>query len=363
MVSGWTRAAGLALAALALGACEQEAEPLPPEIRPVRVITVERAAQGERVVLSGVVEAQTEVALGFRIGGRVLERLVDVGDRVEPGQLLARLDPENEENALRSARAAVSASAGRLEEAQANYERQRQLLDRGFTTRQRYDEARQVLRTAQAAADDANAQLEIARVRLTDTELRADAEGAVIERAAEAGEVVQPGQPVFRVARDDGRDAVFDVPAALIAIAPPDPEVAVALTIDPAVSARGRVREVAPRADAATGAFRVRVGLSDVPEAMRLGSTVTGSIETGGGGGVRVPASALTYGAGGAAVWVVDPAASTVALRPVEVLRHGAADVEIGDGLNLGDVVVTAGVQALRPGQQVRLLGQPGAGS
>jgi RND family efflux transporter MFP subunit len=117
------------------------------------------------------------------------------------------------------------------------------------------------------------------------------------------------------------------------------------------------VREVAPRADAQTGTFRVRVGLSEVPEAMRLGSTVTGTVQTLGSGAIRLPASALTAAEGGAAVWVVDRASGTVALRRVEVIRHGPSDVSIGSGLQAGDVVVTAGVQALRPGQRVRLLG------
>jgi membrane fusion protein, multidrug efflux system len=108
-----------------------------------------------------------------------------------------------------------------------------------------------------------------------------------------------------------------------------------------------------------TGTFEVKVGLADPPPAMRLGSTVTGRMRVGGAGGVEVPASALTTADGRAAVWIVDPANETVSLRNIEVLRHDPARAQVAQGLEPGDIVVTAGVQALRPGQQVRLLGAP----
>jgi RND family efflux transporter MFP subunit len=162
---------------------------------------------------------------------------------------------------------------------------------------------------------------------------------------------------IVQVAREDGRDAVFDVPAQVKDMAPADPEIEVALTMNPAVTAVGRVREVAPRADPVTGTFQVRVGLADPPAAMRLGSTVTGRMQVGLAPGIEIPASALTRADGQPAVWLVDPASETVTLRNIEVLRHDPVGVMVGGGLESGDIVVTAGVQALRPGQQVRLLG------
>jgi RND family efflux transporter MFP subunit len=350
----------LALIAAALGAlsaCDEVVEEVPPEIRPVRVMAVGAPGSGEVVSLSGVIEARTEGDLSFRIGGRMVERLVNIGDRVEAGQPVARLDPEDERNALRSAEAALAAAQGQLVEAEANYERQRQLLDRGFTTRQRYDEARQVLNTLRSQTDSASAQVGISRVRLADTELVADAAGVVTERGAEPGEVVTAGRMIVRVARDDGRDAVFDAPPALLETVPSHSVIAVALSIDPAQRAEGRVREVSPRADPATGTFRVRVGLDAAPEAMRLGSIVTGSAEIVGSAAYVLPASALTRDEGRMAVWVVDPATETVALRPVEVADFTPSAVEVTGGVQEGDIVVTAGVQALRPGQKVRLLG------
>ncbi|HEV7267957.1 MAG TPA: efflux RND transporter periplasmic adaptor subunit [Falsiroseomonas sp.] len=355
-VPGSAKLPCLLLALAALSACGQPPEPPPPEPRPVRVTTVESRGEPTVVSLTGTIQAETEVNLGFRIDGRMIERLVNVGDRVEAGQVVARLDRTNEENALRSARAALAAAQAQLREARANYGRASELLRTGFGTRQRYDQAAQQLQTATSAVDSAQAQVNIAENRVGYTELLADAPGIVTARGAEPGEVVAPGRMIVRLARQEGLDAVFDVPPVVRDIAPPDVVISVALTLDPTVRTTGRVREVSPSADPVTGTFRVRIGLIDPPPALRLGSTVTGRMEVSGGAGYAIPAGALTRQGASPAVWVVDPASRTVALRAVEVLRHDPARAVISSGLSGGDVVVTAGVQALRPGQQVRLL-------
>jgi RND family efflux transporter MFP subunit len=147
------------------------------------------------------------------------------------------------------------------------------------------------------------------------------------------------------------------VPEELIRTGPRDPVVDVALTNDPSVKASGRVREVAPQADAATRTYRVKVAIIDPPESMRLGATVTGRITLTAPPGVEIPPTALTETNGHAAVWVVDAKSLTVSQRNVDVLRYDAASVAITHGLETGDVVVTAGLQQLHPGQKVRLLG------
>ena len=138
-------------------------------------------------------------------------------------------------------------------------------MDSGFTTRVLFDQAQQAYRTAQAAVDDAKAQLEIAEDRVGYTELKANVSGTITARGAEAGEVVQAGQMVFQVARDTGWDAVFDVPAQVIRTAPPNAEIVIALTDDPSVTAKGRVRQVDPQADPVTRTFKVRVSVNDPP--------------------------------------------------------------------------------------------------
>lgn len=345
-------------AALLLSACGEKQEAQAPEPRPVRTALASSRAASDAVTLTGAVEAQNEASYGFRIGGRIIERLVNVGDQVKPGQVVARLDPQDEQNALRSAQAALSAANANVTQTRNQYERQRQLLARGFTPRAQYEQAEQAYLNARSQQEDAEARLQMAQDRLGFTELKADSAGVVTQRRAEPGEVVAPGQPIIEVARQNGRDAVFDVPAQLLSSLPADPDVMVNLAGDPAVKAMGRVREVAPQADPVTRTFRVRVGLIDPPEALRLGTTVTGRVVVDGGPVIEIPASALTRLNDKPAVWVVDPKAHTVALRNVDVLRFGPASVTLAEGLKPAEIVVTAGVQALHPGQKVRLLGQ-----
>src|SRR5271157_883657 len=348
--------AALALALVAEG-CNRETTAEAPPPRPVRTVIAEKSELGQSVVLTGQILAEKESALAFRIGGRILERSAGVGDRVTSDQVLAKLDPQNELNALRSARAALSAAQGRLEQDANQFQRQQQLLDRGFTTRVLFDQAQQAYRTAQAAVDDAKAQLEIAEDRVGYTELKANVSGTITARGAEAGEVVQAGQMVFQVARDSGWDAVFDVPAQVIRSAPADAPITVALADDPSVTAKGLVRQVDPQADPITRTFKVRVSVNNPPTAMRLGATATGRMEMESAKGIAIPARALTEVDRKPAVWIVDPVSLTVSLHPVEVLRFDPGTVVISAGLEVGEVVVTAGVQALHPGQKVRLLG------
>jgi RND family efflux transporter MFP subunit len=348
---------GLGLVGFTLTGCVEEEAPAEVDARPVRTITVEERLVGETVAIAGTVESQVQADLGFRIGGRVLERLVNVGDVVTAGQPLAKLDPADEENGLRAAEASLAAAEAQLTEASENFNRQRQLYDRGFLARAGLDRAEATLTSATSAADAARAQLGIAKRRLNDTLLLADAPGTVTVIGAEPGEVVTPGRMIVQIARDNGLDAVLDVPAALLEQGNVDMAITVALSTNPAVSAKGRIREVAPRADAVTGTFRVRVGLIDPPAELRLGSTVTASTTFDPVGSIEVPASALTSADGNPAVWVVDPATMAVALRPVTVDRFTPAAVVVLEGLAPGDIVVTAGVQALRPGQAVRLMG------
>ncbi len=345
------------LLALLLAGCNQESVEQPPPPRPVRTAVVQSGGLGETIVLTGQIQAEKEVALAFRISGRIVERAVEAGDRVKPNQIVAKLDPQNELNALRSARAALSAAKGRLEQDSNNFDRQETLLRQGWTTRVNFDQARQAKRTAQAAVDDAQAQVEIAEDRVSYTELRAGVNGTITRRAAETGEVVQAGQMVFTVARDSGWDAVFDVPAQVLRTAPPTADVILALTDDPSVTAKGRVRQVDPQADPVTRTFKARVALNEPPPAMRLGAAVTGRMEIDHGHGISIPASALTASDKGPAVWVVDPVTFIVALKSVEVLSFDPGTVVVSAGLDGGEIVVTAGVQALHPGQKVRLLG------
>jgi len=303
------------------------------------------------------VEAEDEVALAFRISGRLLESSGKLGDRVKPGQVMARLESQNELNTLRQAQAGLAAAQGQLTQARNHFERQETLLAQGWTTRANFDVATQAQQTAQSQVDAAEAQLKTAHDLVGFTELKADAPGVITATGPSGGEVVQAGQMIIRLARQDGRDAVFDVPAQVIRSAPNDSQITVSLTDDPTVTAKGRVREVAAQANPATRTFEVKVGLTDPPPAMRLGATVTGRLETNAVPIIEIPATALTRSNQQPAVWIVDPSSRTVSIRNIDVLRFEQANVVVSQGLDAGEVVVTAGVQALHPGQKIRLLG------
>lgn len=346
------RSAAVALLVLMLAACQDE-KAAPAEGRPVRVVKVEAGKLANDIRLSGEIQAEKNVGLAFRIGGRVVERSVNVGDNVKAGQPIARLDPTLEQNALTAAKAALEAARGEVGTARSTFARQEQLMAQGFTTRPRFDQALKAQEAAQAQLENAEAQVELAQDRLGFTELRAGVAGVVTARNIEPGEVVQPGQVVVQLAREDGRDAVFNVPARLLETQAGDSTIQIVLADAPTVTALGRVREVAPQADPVTRTFQVRVGLQDPPEAMRLGSTVVGTLELSSDAIVSIPASALTQQGLSPAVWIVDPAKSTVSLRNVDVLRFDPGRVIISQGLEPGEIIVSGGIQALHPGQRV----------
>src|SRR5262245_56231821 len=214
---------GMAFALGFLNACGDSAPP-PAQVRPVRTLVVEKQLVGESVALTGQVRAQDELSLAFRIDGKLIERLVNVGDRVRVGQLVGRLDPQNELNALRSAQADLAAAQATLTQTQGTEGRLRELLQKGITTRAQYDQALQQLQTALSQVESAQARLRTAEDRRGYNELHADVPGAVIARGAEPGEVIRAGQMIVQVAREGAKDAVFDVPVQMIPAGRP-PEV------------------------------------------------------------------------------------------------------------------------------------------
>jgi RND family efflux transporter MFP subunit len=339
-----------------LAACQRAEEPPAAEIRPVRIVKVEQRAAADALGLTGTVQAQTEVNLSFRIDGRMIERNASIGDAIRPGQLVARLDPQNEDSGLQAARAQLTAARARLVEARSNFERMRDLVAERAVSRAAFEQAESLQKTAESQVEAAQSQVALAENRLGYTRLVSDVAGVVTAQGAEPGEVVGAGRMIVQVAKDGGRDVVLDVPAQVKDRMLASPEIAVALTMEPKVVAAARVREVSPRADPVTGTFRVRARLVDPPAAMRLGSTVTARISVESATGYVIPASALVRSERQPAVWIVDPKALTVAMRTVDVKDFDPGRVVVASGLQPGDLVVSAGVQALRPGQKVRLL-------
>ena len=345
--------AGLILALLV--GCKEQAPPAA-EIRPVRTVTATPHSEGEVVRVTGQIRARTEESLAFRVDGRMIARRVNVGQLVRTNDLVAELDPQPLRDALRTSKAKLAQAQAVLEEADHNHERQRTLRSQGWSTGVQLDSAVRAFATAKAEVEAAAAQVHDAEEKLGYTQLLADAPGTVIATGAESGEVVRAGQTIVTVAHRDVADAVFDVPAALMRQVSPDALITVALNDDPSIRTTGRVREVAPKADPVTRSFRVKVGLTEWPEAMRLGATVSGQTHMLGTAGIELPATALTVMDDKPALWVVDPKTMQVSLRPVELGEQGSFSIVVSRGLEGGEVVVTAGVHALRPGQKVSLL-------
>lgn len=347
--------ARLSLALLLVGGASP---PPASDIRPVRTVVAAPRAEGESVSLTGHVRARTEESLAFRIDGRVIARRVDVGQVVRQGDVIAELDPQPQQDALRAAQAAHAAAQAALHEAANNLERQRTLVAQGWSTRVQFDATQRTFLSASADVDATAARLHSAEDQLGYTKLLADSSGAVIATGAEAGEVVRAGQMIITVAHGDGADAVFDVPAVLLRQVSADALITISLTDDPSVRTIGQVRETAPQADPVTRSYRVKVGLAPWPEAMRLGATVAGQTRMVAPGGIELPATALTMEDNKPAVWVVDRGTQLVSLQPVELQRQDSSTIVVARGLESGALVVTAGVHALRPGQKVRLAGE-----
>lgn len=342
-------------AALVMAGCVEE-EPRGEVVRPVRAVVAAVAHAPEILQQTGEIRARYEVPVGFRTAGKVVLRPVDVGSAVRAGDILATIDPEPAKSQLRAAVAAVAAARAEMVRARGEEGRQKTVIEKGFTTRTAYDMALRNLQTARAQLESAEAQQALAEQALGYTEVRADTDGVVVAVGATPGQVVAAGQMVVRLARLDEREAVFDIAENLFLKVPPDPEVGVELVGDPRIRTTGTVRYVSPQADPLTRTFTVRVALAAAPPEMRLGASVRGSVALPTEPAVALPGPALLERDGRAAVWIFDPRAATVDLRPVTVQRYSADLVFLDGGVAAGDIVVTAGVHTLRPGQTVRLL-------
>lgn len=348
-------AAGFLALTVALGGCGKEEKAAAPEIRPVRTMTVEPREAGETMSLTGEIQPRYQADIGFRVNGKILERPVDVGTTVKKGDLLAGLDPQQYRQDLEVAKAEVAKADAEVNRSRAQEYRQRQLLKNGHTTQVNYDQALKTFKTAEAQAAAVRAKQVQASENLGYTDLKADADGVISAIGAEPGQVVSAGQMVVRLAQPGEREAVFNVAEAAFKNPPQDPTVAVRLVSSPDIKTEGKIRYVSPQADPATRTYTVRVSLPDAPPQMRLGATVSGSVTTTEARIISLPGSALFEKDGKPAVWLVG-ADDTVQLKPITVARYQDDSVVVGSGLAPGEMVVTAGVQKLVPGEKVRLM-------
>lgn len=353
-----SRFAVLALVVVAslLAGCRQEsAEADPEHVRPVKTLVVGSGAETRSLRYAGAVRARVEAALGFRVPGKIVERRVDVGAKVEAGTVLARLDATDLELALKTAEANVGAARSRLKVAEDGQARARTLGTKGFVTTADLDRAGLDVAQAAAALEAALSARDQAANQMAYADLLADAPGIVTDVRADVGQVVAAGTPVVVLARDGEKEVAIAVPEQDVLRLVKGGEVNVRFWADADLALPGRVREIAGSADPASRTYAVRVTLP-ADERVRLGMTAT--VETQvpvAGGSVVVPLTALAGEPGTTRVWVVDPASSTVQPRDVALGRVVGDGVRIVSGLAPGDRVVTAGVQFMVPGRKVVL--------
>jgi RND family efflux transporter MFP subunit len=360
---GITNRAGILIMlgiAAGLAGCKGEAAVQEQVVRPVKVAVVAAGAQGRTLTYSGVVRPRIESAISFRVPGKVVARIVNVGDCVEVGQLIARLDETDLKLAETAARAAVAAARSRRDVANNNLERANVLLPKAIISQAAHDTRRNELDAAAAALESAEAQLHQAVNAVGYATLRADKAGIITSVMGEPGQVVATGQAIVSLAESGETEIAIAVPeqdAARLALGQ---SAKVALWAGPPrISVDGRVREIAGQADPASRTYAVRIAVERAPQAMRLGMTATVALTIEENSSpMVVPLTALTESDGATVAFVVDAVNKVVRKTAVAVVGVANDGVQIAGGLQIGDMVVSAGVQFLRDGMRVRLPGE-----
>ncbi|MFC3321861.1 efflux RND transporter periplasmic adaptor subunit [Mesorhizobium cantuariense] len=347
----------LVAATLGLAGCSQEKAEVKDIIRPVKVVEIAQAHDTRTLSYSGSVRARTESALAFRVNGKITERLVDIGQHVASGDVLARIDPIDYDLSLKSAQAALDAAERQVETVELARKRAEQLFAKNFAPKSQLEQATLTYDQAVATRDSALSTLAQAKNQVGYTDLKADRDGIVTTVSADVGQVVGSGAPVVTVAVDGEKEVLIAVPEMEIAEFKPGKIVKAGFWSDDALALDGKVREVAGSADPQSRTFAVRVSLPNDPRVL-LG--MTASIEASAANErqlVSIPLSALAEQGTQSIVWTVDRGADTVHARPVKVAAFAADGVRVAEGLKPGDVVVAAGTQFMTENLKVKLAG------
>lgn len=355
----------LVLVALLAGCGSDAAVPEPP--RPALIIRAGAPASASGSVYSGDIRAREESTLAFRVGGKVLSRRVDVGERVRAGDVLAELDPGDLQLQSDAAAAQVAAAEAQLARARADHRRVAALAADQLVSRSALDQQTAALRAAEAEASAARARRDVARNQAAYTRLLAPRDGAIASRSIEIGQVVAAGQPAFTLAVAGEREVAFALPESGIAAFRVGQPVLVELWNDAGKRLPATLREIAPAADPTTRTYSARARLDgDAGAGLALGLSARVYVpDAAAAGALQLPLSAIQPAsqvaataatpatAGGASVWVVDPKTRKVRRVPVKTGPFGSERVAVLEGLRPGAWVVAAGGHLLREGQEV----------
>lgn len=347
-LSGWVLGGSLVL----LTACSRPA-PVAEPIRAVKVVTVGVDTLDPHTSYAAEIRARIESRLGFRVGGKIVSRRVEVGQRVQAGQLLAEMDAQDYRLSQEAAKAQWQAAQTQLDLATADFRRYKALRDQSFISDAELERRETTVKAAQAQVDQARAQLNVQGHQADYTRLLADQSGVVTAIEAEVGQVVAAGAPVIRLAQEGPRDVVFALPEDQVSRVKTGQVLQARAWGDGPVWSAG-VREIAASADPMTRTYAVKLALPASAQPP-LGSTATVLLTQSAATmkAIRLPTSALRQEGAGTAVWVLEPNAMTVSLQPIQLGPVVGSDVVVASGLQPGQQVVVTGVHVLTPGQKV----------
>ncbi|KIF83418.1 RND transporter MFP subunit [Noviherbaspirillum autotrophicum] len=338
-----------------LAACSKPVEKTE-EIRPVRAIQLAADNVDVAAEFSGEVRARVESRLGFRVGGKIISRKVDVGAIVTRGQVLMQLDPQDMQLAQSQANAGLKAAESNRDLAKAELKRYQDLREKNFVSQAVLDSKETAFKAAQASYDQALAAFRNQSNQAGYTTLVSDVNGVVTGVDAEVGQVVAPGTPVVRVAQTGEKEIVIGIPEDKVDALRRMTDVRVRTWAKPEVVVPGKLRELSPVADPATRTYTAKIAIPNAPDHIKLGMTAYVIFSARSQNAmIKLPLTALFQDKSATAVWIVENGA----VKPVQVQVAGTSgnDIVIAGGITPGQTVVTAGVNLLKPGQKVKILG------
>jgi multidrug efflux system membrane fusion protein len=350
----FSRPLGMVLVAAALSACTAKETPAP-SVRPVQLWQIRQGGVVDTAVFAGEVKPRHEADLSFRINGKVVERLVDIGARVKKGDVLARLDPSDVGLQAVAAKASVAAAETEFRFAEAEYHRYEGLLREKFISASALDAKRNARDANRAKFEQAQANLAVAQNQATYASLVATENGVITAVNIEPGQVVTPAQVVMKLAREDQREVAISVPENRIGELKDGRKLIVSLWANPQKTYAAAVREIAPAVDPVTRTFAVRVAIANPDAGVEWGMTANvGVLGAAPANAAMIPLTAIYQLAGKPAVWRFDPVTNAVNLQPVTVAQYHEDGALVTSGVANGDWIVAAGVHKLLPGQIVR---------
>jgi len=323
----------------------------------VRSIVVKMNEFDQAANYAGEVRGRYESQLSFQVGGKIIRRNVELGNRVKAGDVLMEIDPKDVQQSVAITSAQLYSAQSQLTLSENNLNRYRTLFEQGGISRAQYEQYENAYTAAVAAMRQASAQNAQGANQLGYTSLRADSAGVISAIAVEAGQVVGAGQPVVTLVQDGEREIEIDVPENRYKDILNAKDIKVTFWALPDQTVSGSVREIAPIADKNSRTYKVRISLKNPPSEMNLGMTATVTTSVSGSqSSTQIPLSAIFQTGATPSVWVV--AGNSVSLRPVTLGSFGDGTVQVVSGLGNNEVVITAGVHKLKEGQKVRLAGE-----